>query len=214
VAAVRQAFARGPKAAARVLQPLAEASPDDPVVRFNQGTALYCAGFVDDALQAFRQAKKAGRDTFYEVKADNLLHPQFFKDGYPVFEYQGNDPLLLQGQIEQRRYHQHTAERLYAKAARLHPDSADARVAAAVGRFDMDNLSASFSHLGPLIRRFPKSQTVRFHLGLLSAWTGQRELAIKEFRAARALGANTKLGQESDAFLRGLVAGGTNGAKR
>ena len=214
VAAVRRAFAQGPKAAARALQPVAEASPGDPVVRFNQGTALYCAGYVTEAAQAFRQAKKAGRDTFYEIQADNLLHPQFFKEGYPVFEYRGSDPLLLQGQLEQRRYHQHTAARLYAKAARLHPESADAQVAAAVGRFDMDNLSASFSRLGPLVKRFPKSQTVRFHLGLLLAWTGQRDLAVKEFRAARGLDPRSKLGQESDAFLGGLVTGGTNGSKK
>ena len=126
----------------------------------------------------------------------------------------GHDPLLIQGQIQQRQYHQETAERLYARAARLHPDDADAQVAAAVGRFDMDDLSASFSRLGPLVKRFPKSQSVRYHLGLLLAWTGQRELAVKEFRAARALGSGTKLGRESDAFLGGLSGGGTSGSKR
>jgi hypothetical protein len=98
--------------------------------------------------------------------------------------------------------------------ARLHPSDADAQVAAAVGRFDMDDLSASFSRLGPLVKRFPRSQTVRFHLGLLLAWTGQRDLAVKEFRATRALGAKTALGKEADAFLRGLVTSGTNGPKR
>jgi tetratricopeptide (TPR) repeat protein len=216
--AVRAAFRRPPKEAARILQPLAEANPDDPVVLFNQGAALYCAGYLTDAEQAFREAKKAGRDTYYQVKADNVLHPQFFvpKDGagYPIFEYQGHDPLLIQGQIQQRQYHQETAERLYARAARLHPDDADAQVAAAVGRFDMDDLSASFSRLGPLVKRFPKSQSVRYHLGLLLAWTCQRELELKEVRAARALGPGTKLGQESDAFLGGLSGGGTSGSKR
>jgi tetratricopeptide (TPR) repeat protein len=212
--AVRAAFRRPPKEAARILQPLAEESPDDPVVLFNQATALYCAGYVNDAEQAFRRAKAAGRDTYYQVKADNLLHPQFFapkEGGYPIFEYQGHDPLLIQGQIQQRQYHQETAERLYARAARLHPDDADAQVAAAVGRFDMDDLSASFSRLGPLVKRFPRSQSVRYHLGLLLAWTGQRDLAVKEFRTARALDPAGKLGQESDAFLKGLTAGGTSG---
>lgn len=216
-AAVRAAFRSPPQQAARLLQPLAEENPDDPVVLFNQGTALYCAGYLTDAEQAFRRAKKAGRDTYYQVKADNLLHPQFFsprEGGYPIFEYAGGDPLLVQGQIQQRQYHQESAERLYARAARLHPDDADAQVAAAVGRFDMDDLSASFSRLGPLVRRFPRSQTVRYHLGLLLAWTGQRELAVKEFRAARELGAGTKLGRESEAFLEGLGSGGTSGSKR
>ena len=213
-AEVRRAFALGPERAARALQPLAAASPRDPVVLFNQATALYCAGYVPEASDAYRKAKQAGRDTFYEVKADNLLHPQFFRDGYPILQYYGTDPLLVQGQLQQRRYHQHSAEALYAKAARLHPGSADAQVAAAVGRFDMDNLSASFSRLGPLVKRFPRSQSVRFHLGYLLAWTGQRDLAVKEFRQARALDPGSRLGKDAEAFLRGIVTGGTNDSKR
>jgi predicted Zn-dependent protease len=212
--AVRNAFAKGPKSAALELEGLANEHPNDPVVQFNEATALLCAGYVADATQGYRRAKKAGRDTYYEVKADHFLHPQYFDDGYPLLQYQGRDPLLIQGQLQQRRFHQHSAERLYAKAARLHPNDADAQVAAAVGRFDMDDLNASFSRLGPLVRRFPHSQTVRFHLGLLLAWTGQRELAVKEFRAARKLGARTALGKEADAFLIRLENSGTNGPKR
>ena len=171
--------AAGGRAGARAASP--RARPNDPVVQFNYGIALFCAGYLDEAEQAFRAAKKGGRDTFYEMRADELLHPQYFvpQDGlYPIFEPTGTDPLLLRGVVLQRAGHQHSAERLYARAARLHPASADAQVAAAVGRFDEDNLSASFSRLGPLVRRFPHSQTVRYHLGLLLAWTGQRAQAI------------------------------------
>src|SRR5581483_513016 len=199
---------------ARALQGLAQARPKDPVVQFNFATALFCAGYVADADAAYRQAKRAGRDTWYEIQSDVILHPQFFDRGYPIFEPQGRDPLLLQGVIRQRQGHQHAAERLYARAARLHPGSDEAQVAAAVGRFDMDDLSASFSRLGPLVRRFPKSQSVRYHLGLLLAWTGQRDLAVREFRAARRLGPQTKLGQDSTAFLKGLSGGGTGVPKR
>ena len=212
--AIRDAFAKGPKSAARALEGLANEHPKDPVVQFNEATALLCAGYVADATQGYRRAKKAGRDTYYEVKADNFLHPQYFGDGYPILQYEGHDPLLIQGQLEQRRFHQRSAERLYAKAAQLHPGEAEAQVAAAVGRFDMDDLNASFSRLGPLVRRFPKSQSVRFHLGLLLAWTGQRELAVKEFRAARALGATTTLGKEADSFLVRLGSSGTKSSKR
>jgi predicted Zn-dependent protease len=211
VAEVRAAFRKPPRAAARALEDLAQQNPHDPVVQFNDGTALLCAGYVAEAARAYAQAKKAGRDTYYAVKADNLLHPQYFQNGYPPFTYTGSDPLLVQGQVAQRDYHQQTAERLWARAARLHASDAEAQVAAAVGRFDMGDLSASFSRLGPLVRRFPRSQTVRFHLGLLLAWTGQRALAVKEFRAARSLAPHTQLGKDSDAFLRGLVTGGTNG---
>jgi predicted Zn-dependent protease len=214
LAEVRAAFGRGPKSAARALEALADRHPNDPVVQYNDATALLCAGYVADASQAYRRAKKAGRDTYYEVKADNFLHPQYFGDGYPILEYQGKDPLLIQGQLRQRQFHQHTAERLYAKAARLHPNDADAQVAAAVGRFDMDDLNASFSRLGPLVKRFPRSQSVRFHLGLLLSWTGQRELAVTEFRAARALGSSTTLGKEANEFLKRLASGGTNQPQR
>jgi tetratricopeptide (TPR) repeat protein len=217
VEAVRAAFAHEPKTAAHELEPLAQAAPDDPVVQFNFGTALFCAGYVTDAEGAWRAAKRSGRDTYYEMKADVILHPQFFApaDGlYPVFETQRDDPLLLQGITLQRQGHQHSAERVYARVARLHPNDDEAQVAAAVARFDEDNLSASFSHLGPLVKRFPKSQSVRFHLGLLLAWTGQRSQAETEFRLARALGPKTRLGREANAFLAGLVTGGTNGTRK
>ena len=215
VAAVRTALALKPVAAARALEQLAFAAPKDPVVQFNYGTALFCAGYLAEADAAYRAAKTAGRDTFYEIQSDLILHPQYFtKAGYPPFLSESHDPLLVQGAILQRQGHQHSAERVWAKAARLHPASDEAQVAAAVGRFDMDDLSASFSRLGPLVRRFPRSQSVRYHLGLLLAWTGQRKQAITEFRLARSLGPKTALGKEANSFLGGLVTRGTNSTQR
>jgi predicted Zn-dependent protease len=215
VPAVRAALAQPPVAAARSLEQLAFLAPNDPVVQFNYATALFCAGFLADADQAYRAAKTAGRDTFYEIQSDLILHPQYFtKAGYPPFQSQSPDPLLVRGAILQRAGHQHSAERVWAKAARLHPNSDEAQVAAAVGRFDMDNLSASFSRLGPLVRRFPHSQSVRFHLGLLLVWTAQRKQAITEFRLARSLGPTTVLGKEANTFLGGLVTGGTKSTQR
>jgi tetratricopeptide (TPR) repeat protein len=204
VGAVQAAFRLSRERAALRLQSLAEAHPGDPVVQFNYGTAAYCAGYVNEATDAYRAAKKAGRNTFYEMRADEILHPQFLQppDGlYPTPELRGSDPLLIQGVVQQRLGHQHTAERLWAKAARLHPDDPEAQVAAAYGLFDEDNLSASFSRLGPLVKRFPHSQTVRFHLGLLLAWIGQRSQALTEFRAAVKLGPTTKLGRDAETIL-------------
>jgi predicted Zn-dependent protease len=214
VAAVRAALAQKPVAAARALEQLAFEAPNDPVVQFNYGTTLYCAGYLADAVQAFRAAKRAGRDTLYEIQSDVLLHPQYFPQGYPPFQSSSHDPLLVRGAIFQRQGHQHSAEQEWAKAARLHPGNDEAQVAAAVGLFDMDNLSASFSKLGPLVRQFPKSQSVRYHLGLLLAWTGQRDQAITEFRLARSLGPKTALGKEANTFLGGLVTGGTKRTPR
>ncbi len=214
VTAVRAALARPPVAAAMALEQLVFLAPNDPVVQFNYATTLFCAGFLADAEQAFRAAKQAGRDTFYEIQADAILHPQYFSSGYPPFQSDSHDPLLVRGAILQRQGHQHSAERAWARAAQLQPGSDEAQVAAAVGRFDMDNLSASFSKLGPLVRRFPKSQSVRYHLGLLLAWTGQRNQAITEFRLARSLGPKTALGKEANTFLRGLVTHGTKRTQR
>jgi len=217
VTAVRRALAEAPRAAARRLELLARTSPNDPVVQFNYGSALFCAGYIADAEQAFLAAKKAGYDTYYEMRADQILHPRYFQpqDGlYPIPELTRSSPLLRQGQLLQRQGHQHSAEKLYAKAAGLHPDDAEAQVAAAVGLFDESNLAAAFSHLGPLTRRFPRSQAVRFNLGLLLAWTGQRTLAVTEFRRARMLGPTTRLGREANSFLIRLVTDGTNRSKR
>jgi tetratricopeptide (TPR) repeat protein len=214
VAAVRAAFARGPKGAAQALEPLALQAAKDPVVQFNYGTALFCAGFVADAESAYRAAKKAGRNTFYEIQADVVLHPQYFSQGYPPFVSESRDPLLVQGEIFQRAGHEDSAERVFARAARLHPHDDEAQVAAAVARFDMDDLSASFSRLGPLVRKFPRSQSVRFHLGLLLAWTGQHDQAIVEFRRTRALGATSRLGRQAATFLGSLVTTGTRNTPR
>jgi tetratricopeptide (TPR) repeat protein len=214
-AAIRHAFSLPTKRAAYAMEPLAQRAAGDPVVQFNYGFALYCAGYLDEAVQAFTAAKKAGANTFYAIRADSILHPQFFSQGYPIFQASGVvDPLVRQGIAAQVAGHQQTAERLYARAARLHPDDDQAQVAAAVGRFDESNLSASFSRLGPLVKRFPHSVSVRYHLGLLLAWTGQRDQALVEFRAAKRLAPKTELGREANAFVERLVSDRTDRTQR
>lgn len=207
--AIRQAFSSWPGHSLKTMEALGKARPRDPVVQFNLGVARFWAGYVTEASQAWRVAKRTGRDTVYEIKSDAVLHPQFFSGngasvGYPVFEPEANDPALEEGVLLQRQGHQHSAERVYVRVARARPRDAEAQVAAAVGRFDEDDLAASFSRLGPLTRRFPRSQSVRYHLGLLLAWTGQRREAVKQFTRARALGSETRLGREANTFLRGL----------
>ncbi len=214
--AIRHAFTLSPRRTAEAIEPLAQQATADPVVQFNYALALFCAGYLADAGQAFAAAKSSGRDTFYEIRADSIMHPQYFDQGYPTFQPDGTDvaPLLRRGIAAQQAGRQHTAERLYARAARLHPDDDQAQVAAAVGRFDEDNLSASFSRLGPLVKRFPGSVSVRFHLGLLLAWTGQRAQAETEFREAKRLAPSSTLGREANVFLTRLVSDRTNGTPR
>jgi tetratricopeptide (TPR) repeat protein len=206
--ALRRAFRDWP-GTLEAIEDLARERPRDPVVQFNLGVARLYAGYRDEAAEAFRAAKKAGRDTFYEIRADVVLHPQYFQQGYPPFQTTRNDPLLRQGIRLQALGRQHSAERVFARAARRRPDDDEAQVAAAVARFDMDDLSASFSRLGPLTRRFPRSQSVRFHLGLLLAWTGQGKAAVDQFRKAEALGPKTVLGREANALLVRLGRRGT-----
>jgi tetratricopeptide (TPR) repeat protein len=214
--AIRQAFsASSSRKTAIAVEPLAQLAPGDAAVQFNYGLALYCAGYLAEAVQAFEAAKKAGSDTFYKIRADSILHPQYFSQGYPIFQPEGRvDALLRQGIAEQTAGHQHSAERLYARAARLQPTDDQAQVAAAVGRFDESNLAASFSRLGPLVKRFPKSISVRYHLGLLLAWTGQRAEALVEFREAKRLGPHTELGREANAFVERLVTDRTDRTQR
>ena len=104
--------------------------------------------------------------------------------------------------------------RLAVREARLAPNDAEAQVAAAVGRFDKDDLSASFSRLGPLTRRFPRSQVVRFYLGLMLAWTAQRDQALVEFKRTYALGPATQLGQGAKQFIDRVGGGGTDGSNK
>jgi hypothetical protein len=217
VAAVRSAFRQWPNGTLGPLATLVRDHPKDPVVLFNYGVALVCRGYLADATTAFGAAKTSGRDTFYEMRADELLHPNYFQpeDGlYPVFQPTGNEPLLERGAVLQRGGHQHSAEAVYARAAKLHPDDDQAQAAAAVGLFDEDDLTPAFSRLGKLSQRFPRSQSVRFHLGLLSAWVGLRDDALKQFRLAKSLGASTALGKQAAAFVSQLETNGTKSPTR
>ncbi|HZU20246.1 MAG TPA: hypothetical protein VE982_03405 [Gaiellaceae bacterium] len=212
-AAVRAAMAKPARQAVQALEQLELDAPNDPVVQFNYGLALLCTGYLADATQALRTAKARGRNTYYEMAADHLLHPQYFafpNQPYPIFEPLGDEPLLAQGARLQAEGHQHSAERVYLRAARLHPGDPQAQVAAAVGRFDEDDLAASFGRLGPLAARFPHSQSVHFHLALLLIWVGKGRQALPELRKAYADGPQTRLGREAKALLMRLVTGGTS----
>ena len=80
----------------------------------------------------------------------------------------------------------------------------EGEVARAVGRFDKADPSRTFSRLGPLAKRYPRSQSVRFHLGLCLLWLGSLNEAKSELRLARDLGPGTPLGTEARRFLERL----------
>jgi tetratricopeptide (TPR) repeat protein len=212
-AQIRQALAKWPHGSVAALERLGQEHPKSALVQFYRGVGLLWAGYTGDAETVLERAKKLGRDTRLEIAADNILHPQYFQ-GYPIFTPVRPNALLARGARLQAQGHQHAAERLYARAARRAPNDDQAQVAAAVGRFDKDDLNASFSHLGPLTKRFPQSQIVRFYLGLLLAWTGQRDDSCTQFRQAVSLGRTTPLGRNASAFLTRACSSGTGSAKK
>jgi len=155
--AVRAAFASWPHGTVERLQVLANRYPHDAVVQLNYGLALECRGYFADAEQQLERAKRVGRDTQYEIDADQLLHPSFFQGGYPVYEPSTTDPLLVRGSLLQRQGHQHSAERLYLKAARQQPTSGPWRSDTRRARSSATTWACSWSGSVSATRRWPSS---------------------------------------------------------
>jgi tetratricopeptide (TPR) repeat protein len=191
------------------LRGLATANPRSSFVRLNLGLALFWRRENAGALTAWRQAKRLQPDTPSAVRAGDLLHPDSPR-GLPQFEpstARADTParrLIIRGVRLQASGRPVSAERLFARAARLVPRDSDAQVAAAVGLYDKDDPSRAFSRLGPLVRRFPHAQTVRFHLGLLSIWLGTFGQARKELRRALAENPKSTYGREARLLLKRL----------
>ena len=152
----------------------------------NLGLALFWQRDDAGALAAWKQAKRVQPDTPSAVRAGDLLHPNS-PNGLPRFVPSFTraqtrvQRLLVAGIRLQQSDRPLSAEREFSRAAELAPDDPDAQVAAAVGLYDKDRPAAAFARLGPLVRRFPHAQTVRFHLGLLSIWLGDFAQARREF---------------------------------
>jgi tetratricopeptide (TPR) repeat protein len=179
------------------------------------------------ARQAWARAKKVEPDSLYAIRGADLLHPEDPVPGIPVFVPERGAPAdlsrlsppaqlaflrrrartgdardwLLYGVALQRLNRPVSAERAFRAAADRAPHDPEALTAAAVGLFDKDRPSLSFSHLGPLAKTFPKAATVRFHLGLMLLWLGRVEEAKRQLRTARALDPTSVPGKQAAAFL-------------
>ena len=231
---VGAALAAWPGSSLDTMQRLAEERPRDSLVLLHLGYANLWAGKSDEAAEAWRRASQAEPDSASAQRADDALHPDF-PPGQPLFvpsfpAPRGLDRLappaqlarlerdarsdnvrakLLYGLALQRLGNRLSARRQYDGASRLAPRSADAQVAAAVGRFDKSRPAAAFSRLGPLTRRFPHAATVRFHLGLLLLWMaknqpGSVEEGKRQLRLAQAEDPGSRLGREAKLLLDGL----------
>ena len=228
------AFARWPSGSLARVQLLASQRPRDSRVLLHLGFARFWSGRDQQALSAWRAATRAQPDTPSALRAEDLLHPDFPR-GRPIFvpSFPLPDGLarlaapaqlqalagravsrsvrekLLYGVALQRLGRQVSARRQYEAAASLAPGDPEAQVAAAVVRFDKARPAEAFSRLGPLTRRFPRAQSVRFHLGLLLLWLARvRQGSVEEgkaqLRRAQALGPRTRLGNEAKRLLESL----------
>jgi len=233
-AQVGSAFAAWPSGSVASLQALAGDHPQSSLVALHLGLAFYWTRRDAQAVTAWRAARRLQPDTYYAVRANDLLHPQYapglpgFVPSFPMppairvlaparrfaalrqaAERGGAHAKILYGTALQQLGHPLSAERQFAAAARLAPNDPDARAAAAVGLFDKDNPSRAFGRLGPLVRVFPHAQTVRFHLGLMLLWSAQIEAARKQLSLAEKEAPKSLLGTQAANVLATLRAVGT-----
>jgi hypothetical protein len=233
-AQVGAAFSQWPDGSLDRLERLAAEHPRDSFVQLHLGFGRLWAGEDAGALTAWRSAARVQPDTPSAIRADDLLHPDFPR-GRPFFvpsfrpprELAGLAPprqlaflaararnggvesRLLYGLALQRLGRPVSARREYDAAAAAAPGNPDAQVAAAVVRFEKARPSVAFSRLGPLTQRFPRAQTVRFHLGMLLLWLarvqpGAVEEGKSQLRRARALAPRSRLGREATTLLDSL----------
>ncbi|HEY8843586.1 MAG TPA: hypothetical protein VIM23_06750 [Gaiellaceae bacterium] len=233
-AQVGSAFAAWPSGSVASLQALAAEHPQSSFVALHLGLAFYWTRRDAQAVTAWRAARRLQPDTYYAVRANDLLHPQYapglpgFVPSFPMppairvlaparrfaalrqaAERGGAHAKIFYGTALQQLGHPLSAERQFAAAARLAPNDPDARAAAAVGLFDKDNPSRAFGRLGPLVRVFPHAQTVRFHLGLMLLWSAQIEAARKQLSLAEKEAPKSLLGTQAANVLATLRAVGT-----
>ena len=203
---VREALRAWPAGTARRLRIVAARNPHNALVRLELGLALAFTGQNADAASAWQAAERAQPDSPSAVHAQDLRHPKT-PPGLPPFvpsfthARTAVQRRLLQGAAFQQGLRPVSAEREFAAAARAAPNDPEALTAAAVGLYDKDRPVAAFSRLGPLSRRFPRAQTVRFHLGLLLIYFGDLPKARQELLLARGEGPGTPLGKRAQALL-------------
>lgn len=218
-ARIGAAFASWPD----TMQALEALPQSSSAVRLHEGVVLATTGAERAARTELEAAARLEPDTPYAVRADDFLHPTF-APGLPLFvpsepfpaalaHRAPGDQLALLAHLRTKAARLHygsalqrlgmpvTARRVFDDAVRVAPDDPETLTAAAVSRFDKGRPELAFSRLGPLTRRFPRAQTVRFHLGLLLVWSGDAEGAKRQLRRVRALGPETRLGREAKRFL-------------
>lgn len=225
-AAVGAAVASWPGDTVGRLRELAEEHPESAVIRLNLGLALFAEGDSDGASDEWREAERRDPDSPAALRAEDLLNADS-PPGRPNLVL-GRVPSGLAGVPAARRLDdlRRRAERgreardwivfasalesvgrrvsaraAYDRAVALAPGSLEARVGAALSRFDKEEPAEAFSRLGPLARSHPRSALVRFHLALLLLWLPDVDEARRQFMRARALDPDGFYGRQAGRVL-------------
>ena len=233
-AAVGAAVSAWPDGTLERLRELEASHPDSALVHLHLGLTLYAQGQQDEAAAEWRKAVEVEPDSQSAVRAGDVLHPDM-APGLPSFfttleppsgltgkspqeqldeleaaaRQGGADDWILYGTALQRVGKPLSARAAFARALELAPDRLDAKVAAAVGRFDKDDPSAAFSRLGPLARDNPDSALVRFHLGVLLLWIRDVQDARAQLEKAAATMPESLYSREAKSLLSRLEGIGT-----
>ena len=233
-AAVGAAVSAWPDGTLERLRELETSHPDSALVHLHLGLALYAEGQQDEAAAEWRKAVEVEPDSQSAVRAGDVLHPDmapglpsFFTTLEPPSGLTGKSPQeqldeleaaargggadewILYGTALQRVGKPISARAAFDRALELAPDRLDAKVAAAVGRFDKDDPSAAFSRLGPLARDNPDSALVRFHLGVLLLWIRDVQDARAQLEKAAATMPSSLYSREAKSLLSRLEGIGT-----
>ena len=233
-AAVGAAVSAWPDGTLERLRVLEASHPDSALVHLHLGLALYAEGQQDEAAAEWREAVEVEPDSQSAVRAGDVLHPDmapglpsFFTtlepppgltgkspqeqlDGFEAAARGGGaDQWILYGAALQRVGKPISARAAFDRALEIAPDRLDAKVAAAVGRFDKDDPSAAFSRLGPLARDNPDSALVRFYLGVLLLWIRDVQDARAQLEKAAATMPVSLYSREAKSLLSRLEGIGT-----
>jgi tetratricopeptide (TPR) repeat protein len=234
-ARIGSAFAAWPHGSLDEVKRLVAAHPHSSLAVLHLGLAYYWSGRNADAVDAWRRAETLQPDTRSAIDAESLLYAGRALPGRPPFVPPYGVPeaiqrlpageelaalaraarrpdaraKLLYGTALQHLGRSVSAERQFAAAAAVSPRDPVAQTAAAVGLFTKANPVRAFGRLGPLTGEFPKAAVVRFHLGLLLLWTGERSKGTRQMRLAAAQDPRSPYAREARAFLTRLASNGT-----
>jgi Flp pilus assembly protein TadD len=211
-AQIGSAFAAWNQDGLATMKSLAAAHPSSTLALLHLGIADYWAGQNADAVAEWEKTARIGADSPYGVTAEDLLHPTLTIPGLPYVVLDFGVPRAI-GRLPARQQlaalaraaakpdarakllygsalwgleRPVSAERQFEAAAKLSPHDPVARTVAAVGAFSKADPVKAFSRLGPLTGVFPRAAVVRFHLGLLLLWNGERKKAVEQLRLAAA----------------------------